>query len=664
MIPAIDELMLAVSGSLGASIVVKVTVITAFALFAAWLARGSRAAVRHVFLAAAFGATLLLPIGSAVVPPVRLGVPVVVENRASGAPPLVSGVGQISPLTTGHPAAPAISVPQSSRVPLSKTISWSSVLLAGWIAGGAISLLSLAIGLWQIRLVRRSGLPWRRGQWLAQAIALDAGVRRRVEVLLHETVPGPMTCGVVHPAIVLPQDAESWNEEDLNRAFIHELEHIRRGDSVSRCLARGACALYWFHPFVWIAWWRLALEAERACDDAVLRRSEATAYADQLVGLAKRLSAAQRSPLLAMANRADLATRVRAVLDTRQRRGRAGAFSLGLSAISAMALVISISSLVLVATPLPLPLPPSNSPKPQVLIAQARPASPVGAPARPPSTTAPVAQMQFEVASIRPTVAPSFMDRFTMNPGRVDIASVSVQRLMEYAFRLPQKQVDGPDWIHHYGGPRFEIIAKLPQGASRDQVPEMLKALLVDRFKLVYHLEHREQNVDVLVVSKGGLKLEEVSPPAPVSPADPDAPASMQTVNGVLTRNNSSHNGLGDSDGYRHTQSGDTIHWDFSGTTLAGLAAELAEENQRPVLDMTGVKGRYHVVLDINIAGIGRGPNPPPGPMPLEEFEAEMDEVWNRFKSELQKVGLQLETRKAPVEYVVADRVEQMPTDN
>jgi beta-lactamase regulating signal transducer with metallopeptidase domain len=41
--------------------------------------------------------------------------------------------------------------------------------------------------------------------------------------------------------------------------------------------------VYWFHPLVWMAWRQLALEAERSCDDAVLRRSEGTVYADQLV---------------------------------------------------------------------------------------------------------------------------------------------------------------------------------------------------------------------------------------------------------------------------------------------------------------------------------------------------------------------------------------------
>jgi uncharacterized protein (TIGR03435 family) len=665
MIPAIKGMMFALSSSLAASIVAKVTVIIVLALFAAWLARGSRAAVRHALLAAAFGVTLLLPIASVVVPPVRLGVQVVVENRASAVPPLISGVEQIPPVPmTDDLGDGAIPVPQSSRMSLSKTISWSNLLLAGWIAGGMIFLLPLVIGLWQIHLLRRSGLPWRYGQSLAETIALDAGVRRRVEVLLHETAPGPMTCGIVHPTIVLPWDAESWNEEDLNRAFVHELEHVRRGDSVSRCLARGACAVYWFHPLVWIARRRLVLEAERACDDAVLRRSEATAYADQLVGLAKRLSAAQRSPLLAMANRADLATRVRAVLDARQRRGRAGAFSLGLATISAMALVISMSSLMLVATPLPLPIPPLNSPKPPVLIAQVRPAAPIAAPATPPSATAPVAHVQFEVASIRPsdpsTNGYCINARFTMDAGRIDIRCVSLQQLMEYAFRLPQKQVDGPNWLSHHRGPQFDILAKLPQGATRDQIPGMLRALLVDRFKLVYHLEHREQNVDVLVVGKGGLKLEEVSPPAPASPADPDAPASMQTVNGILTRvNPSTGGGRGESDGYVHTQSPDTIHWDFSSTTLEGLAAQLAENFQRPVVNMTGVEGRYHVVLDVkyNYAAV-------PPPTSIEDIEEQVTDLRNRFNVELRKVGLELEMRKVPVEYVVADRVEQTPTDN
>src|SRR6185503_8166814 len=115
---------------------------------------------------------------------------------------------------------------------------------------------------------------------------------------------------------------------------VHELEHVRRGDWLSQCVARAVCAWYWFHPLVWIAQRQLALEAERACDDAVLRRSEATAYADQLIELATRLSGVRHQNALGMANRADLAARVGAVLDRRQRRGRAGAAVIGLACVA------------------------------------------------------------------------------------------------------------------------------------------------------------------------------------------------------------------------------------------------------------------------------------------------------------------------------------------
>jgi TonB family protein len=160
-----------------------------------------------------------------------------------------------------------------------------------------------------------------------------------------------MTCGIVHPAIILSGDAHTWNDDDLNRALVHELEHVRRADWASHCLARVVCALYWFHPLVWIAWRRLVLEAERACDDAVLARSEATAYAEQLVGLAQRLSAASKLPLTAMASRADLAARIGAVLDHRLRRGRAGRLAVALACAAATVLVGVMSPLTMVAAP-------------------------------------------------------------------------------------------------------------------------------------------------------------------------------------------------------------------------------------------------------------------------------------------------------------------------
>jgi beta-lactamase regulating signal transducer with metallopeptidase domain len=117
-----------------------------------------------------------------------------------------------------------------------------------------------------------------------QSLASECGVRRKVEVLLHEGIPGPLTCGLWRPAILLPDEACEWNEADLRRALVHELEHVRRGDWAIQLAARATCILlYWFHPLVWVAFRRLSLEAERAADDAVVRSAEHTEYIDELL---------------------------------------------------------------------------------------------------------------------------------------------------------------------------------------------------------------------------------------------------------------------------------------------------------------------------------------------------------------------------------------------
>jgi TonB family protein len=334
MIPAINEVMLALGSSLAASIVVKATILVALGLAGRSMARKSRAAIRHSLLAAAFGMLLVLPLASLVAPPIGIQVP------AAARAPVVPASSTIAI------AMPAAGVPVPAARP---GLSMTALLLTGWIAGMALFLSPVLLGLWQVRLLRRSALPWPHGERAAERLANDGGIHRRVAVLLHKDLPGPMTCGVVHPAIVLPLEAEGWDVEDLNRAIVHELEHVRRGDWVSQCLARAVCGLYWFHPLVWMAWRHLTLDAERSCDDAVLGRSDATAYADQLVALARRLTSSGKPPLLAMVSRSHLAARVGAVLDSRQRRGRAGTLPVAFACALAAALVLTMSPLRMVA---------------------------------------------------------------------------------------------------------------------------------------------------------------------------------------------------------------------------------------------------------------------------------------------------------------------------
>jgi hypothetical protein len=168
-------------------------------------------------------------------------------------------------------------------------------------------------------------------------------VASRIEVLEHERVPSPLTFGVWRPVILLPPDARGWTDAALRRALVHEIEHVRRLDWTLQVAAKAVTALYWFHPLVWLASRRLYLEAERACDDAVVRGGERMEYADQLVLLARRMSGAQPAAMVGMAVRSDLTARVNALLDDTQRRGRVGVAAAVSAALVSAAVVAAVA---------------------------------------------------------------------------------------------------------------------------------------------------------------------------------------------------------------------------------------------------------------------------------------------------------------------------------
>jgi len=338
---AFERAVFEVGSSWALCLIAKATLVTALGLCAAQIAGRKRAAFRHALLAGMFGILLTLPVVSALAPPV--GIVLRGASARNITKPLALQNYETSPLARRSSGIRGWS--EASRWPAT---TW---LVGAWIAGSVVFLLAAALGLRQVLRFRKSGHLWRHGQAVAHGLAFGAGVRRRVDVLLHADLAGPMACGIARPAIVFPADAPNWNTEDLNRAMVHELEHVVRRDWAIHCAARIVCALYWFHPLVWIAWRRLNLEAERACDDAVLEHSEPTAYADQLVAVARRLAAAAKSPVPAMASRADLVSRVNAVLDGGQRRGRAGALCVTAAMAAAALLVLTVSPLRIVAAP-------------------------------------------------------------------------------------------------------------------------------------------------------------------------------------------------------------------------------------------------------------------------------------------------------------------------
>src|SRR5690348_14029874 len=126
---------------------------------------------------------------------------------------------------------------------------------------------------------------------------------------------------------------------------------------------------------------------------------------------------------------------------------------------------------------------------------------------------APAGKLTFEVASIKPSaeITPAMITSGKIHAGmridnaKVDIGYFPLMQLICKAFDVKMYQVSGPPWL--LAGQKFDIVANLPEGATKEQVPQMLQALLADRFKMEYHKDTKESQVYALVVGKGGLKL-------------------------------------------------------------------------------------------------------------------------------------------------------------
>src|SRR5215470_8385746 len=114
--------------------------------------------------------------------------------------------------------------------------------------------------------------------------------------------------------------------------------------------------------------------------------------------------------------------------------------------------------------------------------------------------------LEFEVASIRAASeqVQQVAAGLHIDGAQVALNYFSIKDIVGIAYRVKPNQIVGPDWLT---GQRFTIAAKLPDGASQDQVPQMLQSLLTDRFQMKMHRETRDFPVYGLGVAKTGLKI-------------------------------------------------------------------------------------------------------------------------------------------------------------
>ena len=265
---------------------------------------------------------------------------------------------------------------------------------------------------------------------------------------------------------------------------------------------------------------------------------------------------------------------------------------------------------------------------------------------------------EFEVASIKPS-APNAQGPASaglhIDGAMVRYSSLSLKLYLGMAYGLKNYEISAPDWMT---SERWDITAKLPDGSDQKQIPEMLQALLRDRFQMKMHRETKEFPVYGLIIGKRELKLKE-------PPADPAAEGGEQSVN-VAT----SVSGAGTTVTYGNGSYFTLDDNKFKGKKLpmAIIAGALARFADRPVVDMTDLKGSYDFTMEFSPedframmirAAIAQGSVVSPEVLKLVDASSG-DTLFNA----VEKLGLKLESRKAPIEMLVIDQAVKTPTEN
>ena len=282
--------------------------------------------------------------------------------------------------------------------------------------------------------------------------------------------------------------------------------------------------------------------------------------------------------------------------------------------------------------------------------------------------------LTFEVASVKRSPPPEPNGRVffgpprggpgTSDPGRITWTNAALRNVVMTAYDVQAYQVTAPDWM---GTERYDIIAKVPAGATKAQVNVMWQNLLKERFGMVVHHESKEFPVDELTVAKGGLKMKETTLPPDAEPFSPAAagPPKMDK-NGALEMN-----GSGAIVMISLNANNPTAHMTAKGLPSSEIASRLAGLLRHPVIDKTGLTAKYDFTLEYapDLSGIALPPPPPgaagPAPGPGGPGDNTASVPAASIASAVEKqLGLKLTSTKGKLDVIVVDRAEKTPTEN
>jgi beta-lactamase regulating signal transducer with metallopeptidase domain len=306
------------------AILVKGTILMAAAAAVIVLMRRLSAATRHFVWTLTVAGLLLLPAFSTTLPSWQIAVPIVPADASTfvETPRAINTASDPSAVLAT--AIPASTLDHDFNVSIAASVPWAMLAVAIYLTGGLVLLGRLVA---QRRAARRiagetaaiTDVKWTQ---LLHDCAARIGVVRHVALRRSRVQLMPITMGTIAPVIVVPADADTWDDDRRQAVLLHELAHIARHDCLTQMLCAIACAVYWVNPGVWYVARRLRIEREVACDDRVLAAgARASDYAGHLLELAYTWSG-HRAPamVVGMASSRKLEGRLRSVLDPARNR--------------------------------------------------------------------------------------------------------------------------------------------------------------------------------------------------------------------------------------------------------------------------------------------------------------------------------------------------------
>ena len=245
-----------------------------------------------------------------------------------------------------------------------------------------------------------------------------------------------------------------------------------------------------------------------------------------------------------------------------------------------------------------------------------------------------VASLAFAVASVKPTVPLPGRGTRT-KPDGINFEVADLRFCISFAYRVRPYQVVGPAWID---GSYYEIIAKIGPSQDPKKMPEMLQTLLAERFKLQIHGGSKDFSGYALVVDKGDPKFPESTgedekraldavgniPPQPLLITE-FAPGGVWRLRGIAA-------------------------------TMDRLATDLSFRFEAPVVDQTGIKGGHNFAVEGNREDL---PSQMASGIPSSGTYTGVS-----IFTSLRDIGLQLKALKVPLEIIVVDHAERVPTPN